>query len=443
MRTTLLRTTMRYWWFAVMATPDLACGADAPSSYSEPRSEPRSEPTEQRPVTLAPTTDPAIPASPQAPPPPTPNNIMLVLDASGSMRYRHEGQPKIDIAREALSTLAGTLHDDMLRVGLVAYGHRRKRDCDDVELIAPLASLDREDLERRSGRLSPRGMTPLFAALELAGERLAAADGNKTIILLTDGEDNCPGAPQEVVRRLWSDHRIRVHVVGFDIMKTKAALELRTLALAGAGGYFTAATIEGLHEVSTRVVDAVQTGDIRIDRTVLENVEIVLDHSMTMEATDLIADGRATSRFTMVKEALDPVLESLAADRDNIAYRRVGTSCSEPEPPPAVPFGLNRGPEIQAQLAELRGRGRERRSCTRCSRPLPTSIGRACRATSGDAWSSSPAASTRAAVTRSALSESSPSSSTCRSITSSGSASTLTNRPNSRSSPKDSADDSA
>ena len=69
-------------------------------------------------------------------------NIMFILDASGSMWGQVEGKAKIAIAKEVLTGLIEELPDG-LKVGLVAYGHRRKGDCNDVEELVPLGVLDK------------------------------------------------------------------------------------------------------------------------------------------------------------------------------------------------------------------------------------------------------------------------------------------------------------
>jgi Ca-activated chloride channel family protein len=68
-------------------------------------------------------------------------NMMFILDASGSMWGQVEGKAKITIAKEVLVGLIENLPEG-LNVGLVAYGHRRKGDCKDVEELVPLGALD-------------------------------------------------------------------------------------------------------------------------------------------------------------------------------------------------------------------------------------------------------------------------------------------------------------
>ena len=72
----------------------------------------------------------------------SPTNLLLILDASGSMWQKVEGEFKIVVARKVLKGLLGELPADS-KVGLIAYGHRKKSDCADIETIMPLAALDK------------------------------------------------------------------------------------------------------------------------------------------------------------------------------------------------------------------------------------------------------------------------------------------------------------
>ena len=92
---------------------------------------------------------------------------MIVLDASGSMWAPVGGRAKIEVAREAMGELLKGW-DPKVEVGLMAYGHRRKGDCSDIELLAPAAKLDAARLMGIVTRVQPRGMTPLSAAVKQA-----------------------------------------------------------------------------------------------------------------------------------------------------------------------------------------------------------------------------------------------------------------------------------
>ena len=64
------------------------------------------------------------------------DRAIIVLDASGSMWGQIDGKPKVDIARETLRTVLQSVPADM-ELGLMAYGHREKGSCEDIELVVP------------------------------------------------------------------------------------------------------------------------------------------------------------------------------------------------------------------------------------------------------------------------------------------------------------------
>ena len=68
------------------------------------------------------------------------NILYFIFDASGSMWEQVDGKPRIEIAKETLSSLIDQTPAD-IRSGVTAYGHRRKFDCADIEEVAPLQSL--------------------------------------------------------------------------------------------------------------------------------------------------------------------------------------------------------------------------------------------------------------------------------------------------------------
>ncbi len=63
---------------------------------------------------------------------------MIVLDGSGSMWGQIDGVPKLQIARDTLRDVLKSV-PDTTELGLMAYGHRKKGDCNDIELVVPPA----------------------------------------------------------------------------------------------------------------------------------------------------------------------------------------------------------------------------------------------------------------------------------------------------------------
>jgi Ca-activated chloride channel homolog len=170
-------------------------------------------------------------------------NIELVLDASGSMLALLGDREKIAIAHESLSGLVQRL-PDTTNVALRTYGHRRARDCTDMELVTPLGPLNREALTQQINAIRPVpfGRTPMAASLQLIGETLASAQGDTLVVLVSDGDETCDGDPAAVAGQLRAQFpNVRVSVIGFNIEQEEWRARLRTIAENGGGGYFDAA----------------------------------------------------------------------------------------------------------------------------------------------------------------------------------------------------------
>ncbi len=97
--------------------------------------------------------------------------IMFIFDASGSMWGQVDGKAKIVIAKEVLTGLVRDLPDNAV-VGLIAYGHRRKGDCNDVEELITLGPLAKEKTVARIQGLNAKGKTPISRSIRLTAERL-------------------------------------------------------------------------------------------------------------------------------------------------------------------------------------------------------------------------------------------------------------------------------
>lgn len=174
-------------------------------------------------------------------------NIYFVLDASGSMLARIDGQRKIAIARQAMGALVPDLGDST-RVALRTYGRNRPDDCSDIELLSPLAPLDRAALLAQIDAIEPVNLsrTPLASSLAAIAADLGDAPGETLVVLLSDGEESCDGDPVAEAAKLHADNpQVRVSVVGLDIAP-ELTERLAAIAEAGGGSYFAAGDVNQL-----------------------------------------------------------------------------------------------------------------------------------------------------------------------------------------------------
>jgi Ca-activated chloride channel family protein len=182
----------------------------------------------------------AAPAAAQAP------DALLIFDASNSMWGRVDGRPKIVIAREAVAQLARALPAGT-RMGLMAFGHRRPGDCADIELVLPPAPVDPAEFAGRAAALTPRGRTPLTAAITRAAETLGARDRPARIVVLSDGIETCHPDPCGAARALKATAaELVVHVIGFDVADPSAQAQLACIAEATGGRFVPAGSAADL-----------------------------------------------------------------------------------------------------------------------------------------------------------------------------------------------------
>ncbi|MGX1307328.1 Ca-activated chloride channel family protein [Amorphus suaedae] len=148
---------------------------------------------------------------------------ILVLDASGSMWGQLDGgRTKIEIARDVLTDFFA-LRDRSVPLGVVAYGHNRKGDCSDIEVIASTGLQDPPALSDRVSRISPKGKTPLGQSLRVAASQIPRTAEEADIVLVTDGLETCGVDPCAVIEELLAEGiRVRAHVVGFGLTEQEA-----------------------------------------------------------------------------------------------------------------------------------------------------------------------------------------------------------------------------
>ena len=142
---------------------------------------------------------------------------IIVLDASGSMWGQIDGRAKLEIAREALGSVLSGM-DPTTEIGLMAYGHREKGSCTDIELVVPPAAGSGQAIIDAANAMKFLGKTPLSDAVKLAAEELKYTEEAATVILITDGIETCEADPCALGAALESAGiNFTAHVVGFGL----------------------------------------------------------------------------------------------------------------------------------------------------------------------------------------------------------------------------------
>ena len=187
-----------------------------------------------------------------------PQVLYYIVDSSGSMWGRAEGETKISIAKTALNKLIAETPADVLSA-VAAYGHRKKADCSDIEELIPLGPIDKAAAAKKIGMLIPKGKTPLTDSLEFAAGRIQGQPLDATIVLVSDGIETCGKDPCAAAKALKEKGlKFKLHVVGFGV-GDESKQQLACIAQAGGGLYFKASNsaelISALTAVKTSVAE--------------------------------------------------------------------------------------------------------------------------------------------------------------------------------------------
>ena len=169
-------------------------------------------------VTSSPTPEAATAASTEGKTP----ALMIVFDGSGSMwgRLASDNAVKLVIGRDAIRKSWPKL-SSTTRVGLASFGHTRKGDCGDTEVILDPATGDAARVMVPLDKLNPKGRGPLVDAIkDAAGEFAADNDSVQTMLLIHDDADNCQKDVCEAATEIKRDHpNLVIHVLGLGLSK--------------------------------------------------------------------------------------------------------------------------------------------------------------------------------------------------------------------------------
>ena len=148
---------------------------------------------------------------------------IIVLDASGSMWGQIDGRAKLEIAREALGAVLSEMPPGA-ELGLMAYGHREKGSCSDIELVVPPAPGTAQAITDAANTMKFLGKTPLTDAVRQAASELKSTEEKATVILITDGIETCEADPCALGAELEaSGVDFTAHVVGFGLTAEEGA----------------------------------------------------------------------------------------------------------------------------------------------------------------------------------------------------------------------------
>ena len=212
------------------------------------------------------------------------DRAIIVLDASGSMWGQIDGKPKLEIARETLKSVLPTLPGD-LELGLMAYGHREKGNCQDIELVVPPAAGSAGAIADAAAGLKFLGKTPLSEAVRQAAEALRYTEDKATVILITDGIETCNADPCALGNELeTSGVDFTAHVVGFGLSREEGR-QVACLAENTGGRYIQAKDEGELRDALTTTVAAKPAPKEEKAKIVLPEATVATASKPTIGAT--------------------------------------------------------------------------------------------------------------------------------------------------------------
>jgi Mg-chelatase subunit ChlD len=181
-----------------------------------------------------------------------PSQIELILDGSGSMKRTIEGRQRMDIAKDVMVQVIKGLPDNST-VALRFYGHRiregRSGDCQDSELVFPLGRINKAAMINRVRAVKALGTTPIAYTLRQVQRDFGRAQGEKLVILVTDGKEECGGSPSAVVSELVAKGiKIRLNIVGFALAEAAVKQEMERVAKITGGKFYDAQNARSLRQ---------------------------------------------------------------------------------------------------------------------------------------------------------------------------------------------------
>ncbi len=173
-------------------------------------------------------------------------NVVVLLDASGSMAGRVDGFTKMTLAKNAILRFADSL-PEQAHISLRVYGHKgsnQKKDkevsCKSTEQVYPLTPFKKDTFEQSLQKFQPTGYTPIALAIEKAAQDLnGQAENNNIVYIVSDGIETCGGDPVAAAKSLHTSNiKPIVNIIGFDVDKA-GQQALKEVAEAGGGEYAT------------------------------------------------------------------------------------------------------------------------------------------------------------------------------------------------------------
>ena len=175
-------------------------------------------------------------------------NVVVLMDASGSMKGEIAGETKMELAKAAVANFVDQISVDV-NVALITYGHvgssaesDKAASCSSVESVYPLSTYEIENFTTALNSFEAKGWTPLAGAINKAGEILQAYPAEEymnLVYMVSDGIETCDGDPVAAAEQLQTQSiKAKVNIIGFDV-DNEGQQQLKQVAESGGGEYVT------------------------------------------------------------------------------------------------------------------------------------------------------------------------------------------------------------
>lgn len=197
------------------------------------------------------------------------DRLLFILDFSNSMSEEIEGRKKVDLMLDTMQQILPTL-DKKTWVGLRVYGNRmgftQYDACKASSLLVPISPSSVDQIQLKLAKTHPRGMTPITYSLKKAVDfDFLGFNGQKHIVLLTDGGENCDESPCTWVMELIKTRKdVKIDVIAFNISDEDDLDQLRCTALVTAGQFHSANTAAELAKSLQKSVSTHKKVDAKI-----------------------------------------------------------------------------------------------------------------------------------------------------------------------------------
>ncbi|MCR5261131.1 MAG: VWA domain-containing protein [Candidatus Gastranaerophilales bacterium] len=186
--------------------------------------------------------------------------ILFIVDLSNSMNETINGIKKTDIAFNAFAAIISRLNPKVM-TGLRVYGHKYGFNpllaCTATELASPIKENNAYNIYSILSKMEATGWTPITRSLKSAvNSDFAGIEGQKRIILLTDGGENCDESPCDyAIKLVQSRDDIRIDVIEFAIDDPIADAQLKCTALTTSGKLYKANDADSLAKSLERILE--------------------------------------------------------------------------------------------------------------------------------------------------------------------------------------------